>query len=65
MIKSMLSADEKFGSFKKNCGPPNYQFNPRYNPLEHNDYLQKHGVSLSEVKQFEPKVRIAHDPHHH
>lgn len=33
-------------------------------PLEHNDYLQKKGVSLKEVKMFEPKVRVTHEEHH-
>ena len=54
MLKSMLTSNEKYGSFKKNCGPPNYQFNPRYVPLEHNDYLLSKGVSPSQVKMFNP-----------
>jgi hypothetical protein len=67
MIKSMQGQGEKYSSFKKNHGPPYYQFNPRYMPLEHNDYLQKKGISLSEVRMFPPKVQVEdhHDSHGH
>jgi hypothetical protein len=57
---------EKFTSFKKNHGPPYYKFNPRYKPVEYNDYLNRRQIPVSEVKMFEPKVRVAHhDEHHH
>ena len=62
MMKSNLAQGVKYSSFKKNVGPPHYQFNPRYVPLEHNEYLQNKGVGLDEVKMFEPKVRV--EPHH-
>lgn len=62
----MQGAGDKYSNFKKNVGPPNYQFNPRYMPIEHNDYLKKKGVSLNEVKQFEPRVVVdSHAEHHH
>jgi len=64
MMKSMQSQGEKYSSFKKTQGPPYYHFNPRYMPLEHNDYLQKKGISINEVRMFEPKVRVTHDDHH-
>ncbi len=63
MIKSGLAQGTKYSSFKKNVGPPHYQFNPRYVPLEHNEYLQGKGVGLDEVKMFEPKVHV--EPVHH
>jgi len=56
---------EKFTSFKKTHGPPHYQWDARYDPIEHNEYLQKKNIPVSEVKMFEPKVRVAHDDHHH
>jgi hypothetical protein len=66
MLKSMQGEGEKYSSFKKSHGPPNYQWNPRYDSLEHNEYLQKKGVNLNEVRQFPPKVQIAHhDEDHH
>jgi hypothetical protein len=66
MLKGMLGQAEKYSGFKKNHGPPYYHFSPRYTPLEHNDYLQRKGVSLSEVKMFEPKVHVDHhDSHGH
>jgi hypothetical protein len=39
MMKSQMQMGEKYSSFKKTHGPPHYQFNKRYVPLEHNDYL--------------------------
>ena len=64
MLKSTLGADEKYSSFKKTNGPPYYSFNPRYDPLEYNEFLQAKGISLDQVRQFEPKARITHDEHH-
>jgi len=64
MMKSVQSASEKYSNFKKNNGPPYYQFNSRYAPLEHNDYLIKKGVSVKDVRMFEPKAQIAHTDHH-
>jgi hypothetical protein len=63
MMKSQMATGEKYASFKKSSGPPYYQFNPRYMPLEHNDYLQKRGISLDQVRQFEPKARVHHAHH--
>jgi hypothetical protein len=60
-----MKMGEKYTSFKKTHGPPYYQFNPRYVPLEHNDYLQRRNIAPSEVRQFEPKIRLVHDDHHH
>ena len=39
LVKSMHAAGDKYSNFKKNVGPPNYQYAKRYMPLEHNDYL--------------------------
>ena len=64
MMKSQMAMGEKFTSFKKTHGPPHYKWNPRYVPLEHNDYLQSRNIPLSEVRMFEPKVRVAHEEHH-
>lgn len=65
LISKMQKKSEKYASFNKNAGPPYWSFNPRYVPLEHNEYLQKAGVNLKEVRMFEPKVRVTHDDHHH
>ena len=65
MIKSQMQMGEKFSSFKKTHGPPYYHFTPRYVPLEHNDYLKSRNIPLAEVRMFEPKVRVAHEEHHH
>ena len=68
VLKSQMQMGEKYTSFKKSHGPPYYQVNPRYKPLEHNEFLQKRDIPLSEVRMFEPKPRIAlqdHHDHHH
>jgi DNA polymerase II small subunit/DNA polymerase delta subunit B len=65
MLKSCQGQDAKYSSFKKSHGPPYYQFNPRLMPLEHNDYLQKKGVNLNDIRMFTPKARVALDEHHH
>ena len=64
MMKSQMAMGEKFTSFKKTHGPPYYNWNPRYVPLEHNDYLISRNIPVSEVRMFEPKVRVAHEDHH-
>ena len=56
---------EKYSSFKKTHGPPYYKWNPRYVPLEHNDYLKAKSIPLEEVRMFEPKVRVSHEVAHH
>jgi len=50
MMSQGLRADEKLYSNKKNHGPPHYHFPAKYDPLSHNEFLQKHGVDLSEVR---------------
>lgn len=60
----MLGQDEKYSSFKKNHGPPFYQFNPRFGPLDHDPYLTRRGIPTSSMRMFEPKVRF-HDVAHH
>ena len=65
VLKSQMSMGEKLTNFKKTHGPPYYHFDKRYVPLEHNDYLRAKNIHLDSVKMFEPKVRVAHDPHHH
>ena len=39
ILNSIQGQADKFASFKKNVGPPNYRWNPRLMPLKHNDYL--------------------------
>jgi hypothetical protein len=60
--KDSQKAAEKYTSFKKNNGPPYWNFSPRYMPLKSNDYLQSKGVRTEDVVQFEPKVHV--EPHH-
>lgn len=52
--KDSQKAADKYTSFKKNDGPPHYNFAARYVPVQHNEYLQAKGVKPEEVRQFEP-----------
>ena len=64
MLKSCQGQDEKYSSFKKTHGPPYYQFNQRFGELEHDAFLQRRGVPVASLRQFEPKAQITHGPHH-
>jgi len=56
---------KKFSGFKKNYGPPHWNYNPRYDELEHNEYLNKHGID-PEVTKFKGEHRVVqHAGHHH
>ena len=63
MLKSCAGAVEKYSSFKKNHGPPHYHYNARYDPAEHNSYLQRKGIPASALRQFPPKEVIPHVAH--
>jgi hypothetical protein len=65
VMKSEMQAGEKFSSFKKTNGPPYYQFSPRYDPLDKNEYLISRNIPLSEVRMFEPHARIQEHHDHH
>lgn len=54
-IASNLAMDKKYTSFKKTVGPPHYHFNPIYDPLEHNEYLQSKGVDVAQLKSLHGK----------
>lgn len=49
-IKNNAKETEKFASFKKNVGPPYYNFSKQYDPLEKNDYLIQKGVDIDALK---------------
>jgi sulfide:quinone oxidoreductase len=44
LLRNLTSTAGKYTGFKKSYGPPNWQFNPRYEEPEHNDYLERKGV---------------------
>ncbi len=51
-MKSNLKMNEAYSSFKKTHGPPYEHFNPTYDELEHNEYLQKKGVSAESLRSI-------------
>jgi sulfide:quinone oxidoreductase len=54
-MKTHLSAGVAYTSFKKNHGPPHTHFNPSYDPLEHNEYLQQKGVDVEALRNIHNK----------
>jgi len=53
--KTNLGACVDYTSFKKNHGPPHKHFNPMYDPLEHNEYLQGKGVDVEALRNIHKK----------
>jgi len=49
-MKTNLSAGLAYTSFKKDHGPPHGYFNPIYDPIEHNEYLQQKGVDIEALR---------------
>jgi hypothetical protein len=49
-VKSTTSMAGKYTGFKKNFGPPHFQYNMRHDSLEDNAYLQKHRISPEATK---------------
>jgi len=58
---------KKYSGFKQNHGPPAWNYNPRYDDLEHNEYLNKHNID-PEVTKFKGEHRVVptlnHSVHH-
>jgi len=51
-MSSNLKMNEAYSSFKKTHGPPYNHFNPRYDELDHNEYLQKRGVDVEKLRSI-------------
>jgi NADH dehydrogenase FAD-containing subunit len=51
LLRNLVGTSGKYTGFKKNYGPPNWNFNPRYDDVEHNEYLVKKGVDASAVSK--------------
>ena len=54
-MKTNLGAGIAYSSFKKNHGPPHQHFNPSYDPIEHNEYLQRKGVDIEALRNIHAK----------
>ena len=58
-FKWQMGANQKLGdkytSFKKNSGPPHWNWNPSYDPLECNEYLASKGVDVEKLKSLHTK----------
>ena len=49
LTRNLMSTAGKYSGFRKNYGPPYYQYNPRYDEVEDNEYLQKKSISPSDL----------------
>jgi hypothetical protein len=49
MFKRQESRGKKYASMDKDHGPPKKHWAVSYDELEHNEYLQKKGISKAEV----------------
>jgi len=58
LVSSQQKIGEKYGSFKKNHGPPHWHYPATYDALEHNQYLASKGVDLSEVRHANAQAKI-------
>lgn len=47
---------KKYSDFKKNYGPPNWNYAARFDPLESNEYLQSRSVDVEALKNIHKKV---------
>lgn len=45
MLKGLVGTAAKYTGFKKNYGPPYWNYNPRYDEVEHNEYLERKGLT--------------------
>ena len=43
--KTAVKLAGKYTGFKQNSGPPHYSWNPRYDALENNEYLNRHKIN--------------------
>ena len=47
LLRNLVGTASKYSGFKKNYGPPNWQYNPRYDEVDHNEYLEKKGLTAA------------------
>jgi len=58
-----MQETEKFSGFKKNVGPPHYQFSASYDPLDKNEYLLSKEVDIDAIKNRNKGVALV-ETHH-
>lgn len=57
-LKGEHSASVKYTDFKKNHGPPYSKFPKEYDELNHNEYLNNHGIPAEEVRHPAAQARL-------
>jgi len=50
MCRNLVSTASKYTGFKKSYGPPYWQYNPRYDEVENNEYLERKKISISSLQ---------------
>jgi len=61
IMKGELDSSIAYTNFKKNHGPPYNRWAQEFDELEHNEYLQTHGVAPEEVRHPAAQARVAED----
>ncbi|CAI2367828.1 unnamed protein product [Moneuplotes crassus] len=52
LLRNLVGTSSKYSGFKQNYGPPYWHFNPRYDEVEHNEYLQRKGLDKKATGQL-------------
>lgn len=58
VLSSQQKIGEKYGDYNKTHGPPHKHYPATYDALEHNEYLKKKGVEVSEVRHPAAQARF-------
>lgn len=63
-IKSKMRMTKRFAGFKKNVGPPWYQFSASYDPLDKNEYLLSRDVDITAIQARNKGKALVELDHH-
>lgn len=50
IVKGAVGLAGKYSGFKKNFGPPHFGYNPKFDDLENNEYLNRKGIDPEDTK---------------
>jgi hypothetical protein len=61
-VKGAVKLSDKYSSFKKNYGPPHFGYEPKYDAIENNEYLNSHNIDPEDTK-FKGEHRVVPTAH--
>jgi len=56
-MRGSASSADAYSGMKKNHGPPHSYFSAIYDPLDHNEYLNKKGIPAEEARHSAAQQR--------